>query len=29
MRMNIACPRATLVEALNRLEKAVNELNKC
>ncbi|MDD3253234.1 MAG: pyridoxal phosphate-dependent aminotransferase [Lachnospiraceae bacterium] len=27
MRMNIACPKATLVEALNRLEKAVNELN--
>lgn len=26
MRMNIACPRATLVEGLNRLEKAVNAL---
>lgn len=26
MRMNIACPKATLVEALNRLEKAVNAL---
>ena len=26
MRMNIACPRATLVEALERLEKAVNSL---
>lgn len=26
MRMNIACPRATLIEALNRLEKAVKEL---
>lgn len=27
MRMNIACPKATLTEALNRLEKAVKELN--
>lgn len=26
MRMNIACPRATLVEALNRLEKAIKGL---
>ena len=26
MRMNIACPRATLEEAVNRLEKAVNTL---
>lgn len=26
MRMNIACPRKTLVEALERLEKAVNSL---
>jgi len=27
-RMNIACPRATLEEALKRIEKAVNELGK-
>lgn len=27
IRMNIACPRATLTEALNRLEKAVKSLN--
>ena len=26
MRMNIACPKATLEEALNRLEAAVNSL---
>jgi cystathionine beta-lyase len=25
-RMNIACPRAILAEALGRIEKAVNEL---
>ena len=27
-RMNMACPRATLVEALNRIEKAVRELSR-
>ena len=26
MRINIACPKVTVVEAMNRLEKAVNEL---
>ncbi|MGI6075965.1 MAG: MalY/PatB family protein [Pyramidobacter sp.] len=26
LRMNIACPRATLVEAINRIEEAVNSL---
>ena len=26
MRMNIACPRSRLVEALNRIEAAVNKL---
>jgi len=26
MRMNIACPRSLLIEALTQIEKAVNEL---
>ena len=28
MRLNIACPRAQLVEALERMAKAVKELSK-
>ncbi|HTX61487.1 MAG TPA: cystathionine beta-lyase, partial [Methanobacterium sp.] len=28
MRMNIACPRSVLEEALNRIEKAINKIEE-